>query len=93
MDVLAKGAGRADLLLDRKPAADSGGRLVNRTWLLLAFRLLAGALTSCGGTGQEALSEGDLAPSFRLPAAGGDFVSLTDYAGKDVLLYFNMAYG
>jgi len=63
-----------------------------RNWAFLAFGLLAGSLAACGGT-QEALSEGDRAPSFRLPAAGGDFVSLSDYAGKDVLLYFNMAYG
>jgi len=66
---------------------------VNRKWPLLAFGLLAAFLAGCGGANAEALSVGDRAPSFRLPAAGGDFVSLSDYAGKDVLLYFNMAYG
>ena len=65
---------------------------MSRKWPLLAIGLLAGALAACGGT-QEAPSAGDRAPSFRLPAASGDFVSLSDYAGKDVLLYFNMAYG
>ena len=62
-------------------------------WILLTLGFLAGSLAGCGGASAEALSVGDRAPSFRLPAAGGDFVSLSDYAGKDVLLYFNMAYG
>jgi len=66
---------------------------VNRKRLLLPIGLLAAFLAGCGGANAEALSEGDRAPSFRLPAASGDFVSLSDYAGKDVLLYFNMAYG
>ena len=66
---------------------------MNRKWPLLTIGLLAGSLAACGGTGQEALSVGGRAPSFRLPAAGGVFVSLSDYAEKDVLLYFNMAYG
>jgi thioredoxin-dependent peroxiredoxin len=34
------------------------------------------------------LKEGDSAPGFSLPGAGGHAVSLTDYAGKKVVLYF-----
>lgn len=34
------------------------------------------------------LSEGDAAPDFTMPATGGRTVSLADYAGKPVLLYF-----
>jgi peroxiredoxin Q/BCP len=34
------------------------------------------------------LKEGDSAPAFALPGAGGGKVSLADYAGKKVVLYF-----
>ena len=34
------------------------------------------------------LSEGDAAPDFRLPDADGNEVSLSDYRGKRVLVYF-----
>lgn len=36
----------------------------------------------------EALSEGDKAPPFALPADGGAQVSLASFAGKNVVLYF-----
>jgi hypothetical protein len=66
----------------------SGGR-----WLALAGGLLF-LLTACGGAGQEGLAVGDDAPSFTLPEANGDSVSLADYEGtQPVLLYFHMAMG
>ena len=34
------------------------------------------------------LKEGDLAPDFSVPASGGRVVSLTDFKGKSVILYF-----
>jgi peroxiredoxin Q/BCP len=34
------------------------------------------------------LNEGDTAPAFSLPGAGGGTVSLADFAGKKVVLYF-----
>ncbi|WP_246258582.1 thioredoxin-dependent thiol peroxidase [Kroppenstedtia pulmonis] len=34
------------------------------------------------------LKEGDLAPDFTLPASSGKSVSLSDYRGKNVILYF-----
>ena len=34
------------------------------------------------------LQEGDTAPDFSLPRDGGETVSLSDYAGKHVVLYF-----
>jgi peroxiredoxin Q/BCP len=34
------------------------------------------------------LSEGDVAPDFRLPDAGGDEVSLSDFRGRHVVVYF-----
>jgi peroxiredoxin Q/BCP len=36
----------------------------------------------------SALAEGAKAPAFRLPRDGGDTVSLTDYAGKKLVLFF-----
>jgi thioredoxin-dependent peroxiredoxin len=40
------------------------------------------------GTAKPALAEGAKAPSFRLPRDGGDTVSLADYAGKKLVLFF-----
>ena len=34
------------------------------------------------------LKEGDLAPDFKASTNTGDEVSLTDFKGKDVVLYF-----
>lgn len=34
------------------------------------------------------LKEGDKAPDFRLPADDGKEISLADYRGKNVILYF-----
>jgi len=34
------------------------------------------------------LKEGDLAPDFSLPASNGEIVSLKDYIGKKVVIYF-----
>jgi cytochrome oxidase Cu insertion factor (SCO1/SenC/PrrC family) len=49
-------------------------------------------LAACGGSLQELLV-GDTAPEFSLPAADGTKVSLSDYKGQPVLLYFHMAVG
>jgi peroxiredoxin Q/BCP len=38
--------------------------------------------------GQSALAEGARAPAFRLPCDGGDTVSLSDYSGKKLVLFF-----
>ncbi len=39
-------------------------------------------------TGKSALTEGAHAPAFRLPRDGGDTVSLSDYSGKKLVLFF-----
>ncbi|HEY9292814.1 MAG TPA: thioredoxin-dependent thiol peroxidase [Microlunatus sp.] len=36
----------------------------------------------------ERLSQGDVAPAFSLPDAGGSTISLSDYAGRRVIIYF-----
>jgi thioredoxin-dependent peroxiredoxin len=38
--------------------------------------------------GKSAMAEGAKAPAFRLPRDGGDTVSLADYAGKKLVLFF-----
>jgi hypothetical protein len=51
---------------------------------------------ACGGgfTGKPSVAEGDSAPDFTLPSAGGGNVSLSDYSGeRPVLLYFSMGPG
>lgn len=37
---------------------------------------------------KPALAEGQKAPAFRLPRDGGDVVSLADYAGRKLVLFF-----
>lgn len=62
---------------------------------LLIWAALAAAgllLAACGGAAGE-LGAGDAAPAFELPAAQGGAVSLADFAGEPVLLYFHMAEG
>ena len=55
--------------------------------------LLGLVLSACGVSG-GGLAIGDPAPSFTLPSANGEQVSLADYQGKQpVLLYFHMALG
>jgi thioredoxin-dependent peroxiredoxin len=39
------------------------------------------------------LTEGDVAPDFRLPDAGGDEVALSDFRGRHVVVYFYPAAG
>lgn len=41
-----------------------------------------------GSTKETALAEGAKAPSFKLPRDGGDSVSLADFKGRKVVLYF-----
>lgn len=39
-------------------------------------------------TNSKSLSEGDAAPAFSMPTPGGAEVSLSDFAGKTLVLYF-----
>lgn len=67
--------------------------------LLLATVILAVVLTACeqgnpAGEGAGGpIKVGEPAPDFSLPAAGGGKVSLADYRGSSVLLYFSMGPG
>lgn len=63
-------------------------RIVSFVSLLLATLLLA----ACGGD-EQTIEVGAEAPDFTLPDAAGGEVSLADYSGQPVLLYFHMAVG
>jgi cytochrome oxidase Cu insertion factor (SCO1/SenC/PrrC family) len=65
-------------------------------WQRLLFLLfvmpLAALVSAC--TTQDGVSVGAPAPGFSLPdAADSQSVSLSDYSGQPVLLYFHMAVG
>ena len=65
-----------------------------RLWGFSLLMLLAVLLAACGGnanTGEIAV--GNLAPDFTLTASDGAQVSLSDYKGQPVLLFFHMAGG
>jgi len=53
--------------------------------------LLIVLLSACGG--ETLQTEITPAPDFELPNALGGNVSLEDYSGKNVLLFFHMAVG
>jgi cytochrome oxidase Cu insertion factor (SCO1/SenC/PrrC family) len=57
--------------------------------VLVVMVLLAG----CSNGSDDGLAVGDNAPDFSLPEASGSIVSLDDYTGEPVLLYFHMADG
>lgn len=62
-------------------------------WVLLLMPLTA-VLAACGAASSPSgIVEGADAPDFTLPNAAGGDVSLADYAGRPVLLYFHMADG
>lgn len=71
----------------------------SRRWIATTIGL---AILASGCTRDEATSNGqadgpiavgDAAPAFTLESASGETVSLSDYAGKPVLLYFSMGPG
>ncbi len=59
---------------------------------LLVFAVCSGfLLAACGGS--SGLQVGDDAPDFSLQSVDGNRVSLSDFSGQPVLLYFHMAVG
>lgn len=61
-------------------------------FFIVCFAMLL--LTACGGTPPAPASEEVRpAPDFTLPNALGGEVSLSDYAGEPVFLFFHMAVG
>jgi len=62
--------------------------------LILTLAITSILLAACGGTSSAPASSGVRpAPDFTLPNALGGDVSLSDYAGKPIFLFFHMAVG
>ena len=62
--------------------------------ILLVFLLIAGILmTACGNSASDQIRIGASAPDFTLNSSEGTSVSLSDYKGQPVLLFFHMAEG
>jgi cytochrome oxidase Cu insertion factor (SCO1/SenC/PrrC family) len=70
----------------------------SRGWIAttIGFAILAAACTRNAATPSQRegpMAVGDTAPAFKLESASGGPVSLSDYMGKPVLLYFSMGPG
>jgi len=62
-------------------------------WVSLLL-ILAISLSACGGnSSDDEIAVGDPAPNFTLTDSDGNLVSLADYEGQPVLLFFHMAGG
>ena len=57
---------------------------------LLVFTVF---LAACGGESPEEIAVGNQAPAFELLDSDGNTVTLADYKGQPVLLFFHMAGG
>ncbi len=64
--------------------------VMRRMPLLPMLAALALLITGCGG---QEIAVGKPAPDFTLADATGQQVSLSDYQGQPVLLFFHMAMG
>jgi cytochrome oxidase Cu insertion factor (SCO1/SenC/PrrC family) len=62
----------------------------------IAFSIVGAACTrqaTSSSSERTPVAVGDAAPAFSLKSASGGTVSLSDYVGKPVLLYFSMGPG
>ena len=65
-----------------------------KTKLFLTLGLICILLTACSGASSASPgNEVRPAPNFTLPNALGGEISLSDYAGQPVFLFFHMAVG
>jgi thioredoxin-dependent peroxiredoxin len=74
-----------------KPAKSAAGRAKNspaKASPRAASKHKAASRQSKATPAKSALAEGAQAPAFRLPRDGGNMVSLSDYAGKKLVLFF-----
>lgn len=68
---------------------------MERTWWLAGVLMMA-VTGACAQQQQDAgqgVRVGEPAPTFELPSASGERVSLSDFKGQDVLLYYSMGPG
>lgn len=71
----------------------AAGAIVLLVVTVASIVLLTGGSDSKEPPAGPSLTEGQVAPAFSLPDAGGKTVSLSDFKGRPVLLYFSMGYG
>ncbi|WP_080672184.1 peroxiredoxin [Bradyrhizobium japonicum] len=73
----------------RTPASKSAGTLAKAGSHKAASKQLNFSKSaSAPATAKASLAEGQKAPAFRLPRDGGDVVTLADYAGRKLVLFF-----
>lgn len=60
---------------------------------LISFLLFSTLILVACGSSEGNLAVGDTAPDFSLTTAENRVVSLNDFSGKPVLMYFHMALG
>jgi cytochrome oxidase Cu insertion factor (SCO1/SenC/PrrC family) len=65
---------------------------INTVFLITFIFFSTSILVACGSS-EGTLAVGDTAPDFSLTTADNSVVSINDYSGKPVLLYFHMALG
>jgi peroxiredoxin Q/BCP len=72
----------------RAPASKSTGTLAKAGSHRAASKQLNSSKSSSPTAAKSGLAEGDKAPAFRLPRDGGKEVTLADYAGQKLVLFF-----
>ncbi|MGY8631667.1 peroxiredoxin [Bradyrhizobium sp. 14AA] len=73
----------------RTPASKSTGTIAKTaSHKAPSKRLNSSKSASAPAAAKAALAEGQKAPAFRLPRDGGDVVTLSDYAGQKLVLFF-----
>lgn len=73
----------------RTPASKSTGSLAKAgSHKAASKQLITSKSASAPATAKSGLAEGHKAPAFRLPRDGGEVVTLADYAGQKLVLFF-----
>lgn len=72
----------------RTPASKSAGTLAKSGSHKAASKQLNSSKSASATAKAGGLAEGQKAPAFRLPRDGGDVVTLADYAGRKLVLFF-----
>jgi len=72
----------------RTPASKSTANIAKAASHGAASKQLNSSRSAPASAAKPVLTEGQKAPAFRLPRDGGDVVSLADYAGRKLVLFF-----
>jgi peroxiredoxin Q/BCP len=72
----------------RRPASKSTGTIAKAASHGAASKPLNSSKSTAASAAKPVLAEGQKAPAFRLPRDGGGMVTLSDYAGRKLVLFF-----